>query len=277
MTTTIRRRTFLAAATASALALAIIPFTVTHAGSLARVDIYDRSAGEALPVYRHHGHKYVAGQAGNEYAVRVRNCSGVRLLAVVSVDGVNVISGETAAPDQSGYVIEPGEYVNIEGWRKDMDRTAAFYFTDPGDSYATRTGRPEDLGVIGVALFREPPHIARQWPTLYDAGQSSRAPAPAAQADASNEARAKSAGRAESAATMAQEPSLGTGHGRGEHSPVQRVDFERASDQPDEVVAIRYESRETLVALGVLPTPPRWWSPRNPNAFPGAMSFVPDP
>ena len=176
MSTTIRRRTFLAAATASALALAIVPCTVTHAGSLARVDIYDRSAGEALPVYRHRGDKYIAGQTGNEYAVRVRNCSGVRLLAVVSVDGVNVISGETAAPDQSGYVIEPGEYVNIEGWRKDMDRTAAFYFTDPGDSYATRTGRPEDLGIIGVALFREAP----QWPALYDAGQSARAPAPAA-------------------------------------------------------------------------------------------------
>jgi len=92
---------------------------------------------------------------GNEYAIRIRNCSDRRVLAVVSVDGVNVVTGETAAPEQSGYVIEPYGYVTIEGWRKSLERTAAFYFSDPGDAYATRTGRPDDLGVIGVALFRE--------------------------------------------------------------------------------------------------------------------------
>ena len=105
--------------------------------------------------YPHRGRQFVVGRPGNEYAIRIRNCSDRRVLAVVSVDGVNVVTGETAAPDQSGYVIEPYGYVTIEGWRKDLERTAAFYFTDPGDAYATRTGRPDDLGVIGVALFRE--------------------------------------------------------------------------------------------------------------------------
>ena len=110
-----------------------------------------------MPVYRHHGRRYVEGQPGNEYAVRIRNCTDQRLLAVLSVDGVNAVTGETASPDQSGYVIEPGGYVTVQGWRKDLNRTAAFYFSDPGDSYAARTGRPNDLGVIGVALFRERP------------------------------------------------------------------------------------------------------------------------
>ena len=111
--------------------MAIAPLAVSRADSLARVDIYDRSADVALPVYRHHGRRYVAGQPGNEYAIRIRNCTGRRLLAVVSVDGVNAVTGESASPDQSGYVLEPGGYVNIQGWRKDLNRTAAFYFSDP--------------------------------------------------------------------------------------------------------------------------------------------------
>ena len=95
--------------------------------------------------------------------MRIRNCTDQRLLAVLSVDGVNAVTGETASPDQSGYVIEPGGYVTVQGWRKDLDRTAAFYFSDPEDSYAARTGRPNDLGVIGVALFRERPIERQDW------------------------------------------------------------------------------------------------------------------
>jgi len=72
-----------------------------------------------------------------------------------------------------------------------------------------------------------------------------------------------------------QEPSLGTGHGRGEYSPVQQVEFERASARPDELVAIRYERRETLVVMGVLPQVRHGL--RDPDPFPGALSFVPDP
>src|SRR5512139_1991559 len=131
------------------------PAVQACAPSVARVELYDRTEQRTLDIHRHRGRQYVVGQPGNEYAIRVRNCSDRRVLAVVSVDGVNVVTGETAAPDQSGYVIEPYGEVTIQGWRKDLERTAAFYFSDPGDAYATRTGRPDDLGVIGVALFRE--------------------------------------------------------------------------------------------------------------------------
>ncbi len=163
MSIPINRRTLLATAAATVLATAIVPLAAVRADSLARVDVYDRSAGEALPVYRHHGRRYVEGHPGNEYAVRIRNCTDQRLLAVLSVDGVNAVTGETASPDQSGYVIEPGGYVTVQGWRKDLNRTAAFYFSDPEASYAARTGRPNDLGVIGVALFRERPIERQGW------------------------------------------------------------------------------------------------------------------
>jgi hypothetical protein len=229
----------------------------------AQVDVYDRTERRSLETHAHRGRLYVVGRPGNEYAVRIRNCSGERILAVVSVDGVNVVTGETASPEQSGYVIEPWGYVNIEGWRKDLERTAAFYFTDPGDAYAARTGRPDDLGVIGVAVFRERPPP----PQAFEE-KIAKAPAPSARQESSAEAR--SAAEADGAAL----PALGTGHGRREWSPATRVEFERASRWPAQRVAIRYDRYENLQAQGVLPrVTPR----REPDPFPGALGFVPDP
>ena len=270
------RRTLLALATATTLAIAVAPLGSSRADTLARVDVFDREAGEALVEYRHHGQRYVVGQPGDEYAIRIRNCSGQRLLAVLSVDGVNVVSGQSAAPDQAGYVLEPGGYVNIQGWRKDLDRTAAFYFSDPGDAYAARTGRPNDLGVIGVALFRELPVEPPQW-----LSRDRQSASPAAQertgTAAAGAAKSNRAAEADSSAPNMGQPSLGTGHGRGEYSPVRQVEFRRASSAPDEVIAIRYERRETLVAMGVIPAPRYGLARRPPDPFPGTMGFVPDP
>jgi hypothetical protein len=274
MSPRIDRRQLLACATAAVLAAAVAPFAAAQAGTLARVDVYDRSAGEALPLLRHRGTRYVEGHPGNEYAVRIRNCSDERLLAVLSVDGVNAVSGETASYGQSGYVIEPGSYVTVQGWRKDLDRTAAFYFSDPQDSYASRTGRPRDLGVIGVALFRE----RQAERPAYLSEERFRGNAPQEKmtaADAAGNATAKQAETQGVMSPAAAPSSLGTGHGRNEYSPVQQAEFVRASSRPDELVAIRYETRETLVAMGVLPG--RRQPARAPDPFPNALSFVPDP
>jgi hypothetical protein len=261
---------------AAAITAAVAPLAASCAASLARVDLYDRTDRQTLDVYRHRGRQYVIGQPGNEYAIRIRNTTSGRVLAVVSVDGVNVVTGETASPDQSGYVLEPGGYVNIQGWRKDLNRTAAFYFSDPSDSYAARTGRPKDLGVIGVALFRE---RVVESPSLLSRERRSAVPSPQApsEADAASDSKARGEASSTEYAPGARLPSLGTGHGRGEYSPVEQVAFQRASSQPDELIAIRYERRETLVAMGVLPEPRlrRW--PRQPDPFPGALGFVPDP
>lgn len=260
---------FASARIAGALLVAcVMPMPVNAcASSPARVDVYDRTDGQVLATYHRRGRAYVAGQPGNEYAIRIRNCSGRRVLAVVSVDGVNVVSGESAAPDQSGYVIEPYGYVNIEGWRKDLNRTAAFYFSDPGDAYASRTGRPDDLGVIGVAVFRE-----RERQILAPSAELSSAAPPASSRESAAGMQGK--GRANESDAAAA-PALGTGHGRREWSPVREVEFDRASSRPDQLVRIRYDRHENLVAMGVLPRPSRSWP--DPNPFPGARGFVPDP
>src|SRR5215468_5876191 len=150
----------------------------------ASVEIFDRSEGRLLPVYWHQGRRYVVGKPGNEYAIRVRNGGSGRMLAVMSVDGVNVITGDTASPAQSGYVLSPGESADIAGWRKSMSRTAAFYFTALPDSYAARTGRPDNVGVIGVATFRERvrPIALDQLRRKESVAEPRSAPAPAGEA-----------------------------------------------------------------------------------------------
>ena len=136
----------------AAAALALAQSAAAHASALTTVEIVDRTSGATLGVHEKDGQRYVIGVPGHEYAIRIRNHSQDRLLAVMSVDGVNVVTGESASPDQSGYVIEGGSSVEIAGWRRSLAQTSAFYFTDLGDSYAARTGRPGEVGVIGVAL-----------------------------------------------------------------------------------------------------------------------------
>src|SRR4030095_7459 len=128
--------------TCIALAAAFACSTAT-AGSIADVEVYDRTAGRTLPIYEHEGRLYVAGEPRHQYELRVRNSSGARVLAVTSVDGVNVITGQTAAQEQSGYVLGRWDSVRIEGWRKSLDEVATFYFTRLADACGARTGQPQ--------------------------------------------------------------------------------------------------------------------------------------
>lgn len=241
---------------------------MASAGQLAAVSIINQSTGERLPIWRHQGNNYVAGKPGDRYAVEVRNKTGERILSVLSVDGVNALTGSTAAPTQSGYVLGAWQPMEIKGWRKNMDEVAAFYFTQLSDSYAARTGRPDNVGVIGVALFREyvvpvaimEPEYERRAPA---------SPAPVAPMASSQAKGAIAADRAEKA-----ESRIGTGHGERINSTVRSTDFQRASSQADEIISIRYDSYANLVARGIIPRG-RDVYPTQPNPFPGG--FVPDP
>jgi len=258
-----------------ALAVCALLAQSAFAGRLVELSVFDRADNRQLPVYRHAGSSYVAGQPGHEYRLTLHNRTAAEVLAVVSVDGVNVITGETADPSQSGYVIAPYGTLAIGGWRKSLAQTAAFYFTDLTDSYAARTGRPDNVGVIGVAVFRKkhlppPVPIAREaFPgAADDAGAGKRSAAPAESA-ASPDAGSSELQRDEAEARSR----LGTGHGRREHSQARYVQFERASSQPAQIVQLRYDSRANLAARGVIREPAPCGRPC-PQPFPG---FAPDP
>ncbi|UCH53959.1 MAG: hypothetical protein JSW09_04000 [Pseudomonadota bacterium] len=244
---------FLSALAVTLLGACVSAPTVAHPLDVA---VIDRQTGQRLPVYYHHGKRYVVGTPGHKYAIELRNQSGGRLLAVTSVDGVNVVTGETAHVGQSGYVLDARSSTEINGWRKSLDEVAAFYFTSLPDSYAARTDRPENVGVIGVAVFREyvPPRARITEPA-------------AAAKSAETESGAADRSRAP------REEKLGTGHGDRETSHVEYTDFKRATDKPAQLVTICYDSYRNLVARGVIPA--KHAHELQPNPFPG--NFVPDP
>jgi len=267
--------------------LACAAMQSAHAiGRIADVVVVDRESGATLPIRYHRGEYWVAGKPGARYAISVRNKLGERVLAVTSVDGVNVLSGDTATWDQTGYVFGSYHQYQITGWRKSNSEVAAFEFSSAGDSYAGRTGRPANVGVIGVALFREKiPEPVAQAPEDYSQRRESRSgdslgalrkdldsPAPASPAH-----QERQANKAASAAMPT--PKLGTGHGQRETSVVSHTGFERLQSQPNELIRIRYDSRENLIASGVIREPVVWPTIPGANPFPQSdqTSYVPDP
>jgi hypothetical protein len=312
-----RRNALISALAASAAIATLFAMKPAHAyeysaqravpsvGSLANVSVIDRSTGRTLPVYRYRGEYWVAGNPGSKYSVAVNNRLGERVLAVMSVDGVNIMNGETASTDQTGYVFNRYQRYEVAGWRKSDQEIAAFTFVASPRSYAERTGRPDNVGTIGVALFREkyePPRYVepqpryryeqndsfKRAPSEPDSTQSRAAPAPTPErtyspqsAQDSAKSRVFESERSSVAGVTGQrvEEKLGTGHGAREHSSITRTHFERASHAPAEVITIRYDSPANLISMGVIPPTRSPWD-RTPNPFPdnhGSNGYVPDP
>jgi hypothetical protein len=276
------RRTMLASAVA-ALGLASGGASAFVEPDPADLQIVDRDTGEPLEIWRRGGRRYIAGQPGARYALRVVNRTGGRVLLVLSVDGVNVVTGETAGYGQNGYVLDPYESYDIAGWRKSQTEVAAFAFAPLSASYAARTGRPNDVGVIGMAVFHEkyiPPEPA-PLPLAPEARDELDEPADRATGARGMQAPAAppppaSASQSASRAYR-QDERLGTAHGAREWSQVNMTTFERATRYPAAVRQIEYDTYAHLVAHGVIPR--RWREPIEPRPFPRSPGdgFVPDP
>jgi hypothetical protein len=126
-----------------------------------RVALNDDS-GHPLPAFFAGGRTYAIGEAGQRYTVVVSNETGVRVEAVASVDGLDVLDGKPASFGKRGYLVSAGGSVEIDGFRQTSDHVAAFRFGSVRDSYAARTGSDRNVGIVGVAIFM--PKGAPAWP-----------------------------------------------------------------------------------------------------------------
>ena len=124
--------TFAIAAALAGVALTAPPAQAV--GSLANVEIIARGDSRPLPAVWGQDRYWVVGTPRQDYAIRVCNTTSGRILAVTSVDGVNVVTGDTAAPDQGGYVLDPYACHDIAGWRKGVSRIAALSLSELPDS-----------------------------------------------------------------------------------------------------------------------------------------------
>jgi hypothetical protein len=258
--------------------------------------VLEDAAGNPLPSFYHEGRTFVLGEPGERYTIRITNPTGQRVEAVLSVDGRDAISGRVADyRAQRGYIVPPYGSVTVDGFRQSLSAVATFRFADPADSYSARLGTPENVGIVGVALFSErkrklqPAPVVRSPPRRAYPGyevEDERASAPASRSDRAAPAPAKSGNgagesrRRASGSAAPREPvdNLGTEYGETRLSSVVEVPFERASARPERVLSVRYDDADGLAARGIDVTPS--WSRRaegEPEAFPNSRFAQPPP
>lgn len=239
--------------------------------------------GHPLATYAARGTTYVEALRGREYAIRLRNNTGRRVAVALSVDGLNSIDAKsTTARDSSKWVLGPWETAVISGWQTSSDHARRFFFTSEEQSYGAWLGKTDDLGVISAAFFREvevPRPLAKRVQPMApeaDAGSRGRNEAPAAGAAQGAPTESKAERQADGKDALSDEYAA-TGIGRQVDAPVYSVDV-KLERNPAATVSIRYEYRDALVRLGVLPAPRPTPDPlaRRERAR-GFQEFAPDP
>jgi hypothetical protein len=98
---------------------------------------------------------FIIGEQGERYSIVIANRSNHRVEAVTTVDGVDVMNGQTGSVENRGYVLDPYQTMVVDGFRQSQTHVAAFRFAKVADSYAAQTGSARNVGVIGIAFFDE--------------------------------------------------------------------------------------------------------------------------
>lgn len=211
--------------------------------------------GRPIEQYMARGRRYVEALKGAEYELRIRNPLGVRVAVALSVDGMNTIDARrSSAWDASKWVIEPYQTITIRGWQMSSARARRFYFTSERDSYGAKLGQTNNLGVITAVFFRERRPIVIT-------------PRPGRSEDESSGGAAKESSRSQSAPQTSanrakrgdvypgpDDESAATGIGRNVRNDVRWVNMDLDS-RPAGEVNIRYEYRDALIRLGIMPRP----------------------
>jgi hypothetical protein len=212
--------------------------------------------------YAARGRRYIQALENAEYELRIHNPTPTRVAVALSVDGLNTIDARhTSAWDAHKWVIEPYGTISVRGWQMSSENARRFYFTTERDSYAAKMGQAANLGLISAVFFRErnqPITIMPVTPApkpTYGKEEDKRAPtgnnrtesaAPrAGSADAVNE-------RSAQAYPAPDDQSAATGIGRSVRNDVQWIHMDLDPKAVAEVT-IRYEYRDALVRLGIMP------------------------
>lgn len=115
--------------------------------------------GNRCKQYQHQGKTFIEAKNGSEYVIEIKNNHYKRILAVGSVDGLNVLTGKAASDTDTGYIIGAYSSEKIKGFRFSDDEWAMFKFGYKfyGKTYAQskEDGSEKNCGVIGLRIFYE--------------------------------------------------------------------------------------------------------------------------
>jgi hypothetical protein len=112
-------------------------------------------AGSPLAGLTEGSKSFVVGHTGDRYSIRITNHSNERFELVATVDGLDVLDGRPGSFAKRGYLVDANSSLEIDGFRRSTSAVAAFRFGSVKDSYAARTSGDSNVGVIGIAVFRE--------------------------------------------------------------------------------------------------------------------------
>jgi hypothetical protein len=144
-----------------------------------------KESGRPWPIFKAGSEARLQGKSGERYSLEYRNYSTTTTYEVVAtVDGLDVLSGQKGRLRNNGYILHPGEVLQIKGFRKNSSEVAAFRFSSVADSYAANTANRStaNVGVIGTAVFElnapPPSRVCKRQPCAFP-GDAGYAPPPA--------------------------------------------------------------------------------------------------
>lgn len=112
--------------------------------------------GKPIQEYHKDDKTFVEGRKGSNFSLQLTNLTYRRILVYPTVDGLSAMSGKEASlTDKTGYVLRGNESINVPGWRLNNDEVAQFFFAGKGQSYAEKTGKGLDKGVVACAVWEE--------------------------------------------------------------------------------------------------------------------------
>lgn len=237
----------------------------------------------------HNGATYLPVEVGREFEITLHNSTNKRVVGVVSVDGLSVMNGEDANYNNSGYVIPAYGSYTVKGWRRGDSEVASFEVTKPGSSYAEKTGRPNNVGVIGVIFYPEKiEYTLRGTLTRNSDGDNTfrmndiqpRRGICGQSVNATYSSKTTCGfdddGYEELTSGGIELPDapVGTGYGRKQADRVRETEFKR-DERSKQIVTLYYDTVSNLVAKGV----PVRHHGGAPNPFPAEDSkfFCPEP
>jgi hypothetical protein len=264
------------------LAAAASPLLAAGTGSYSMTVLVD---GVPAPEYAARGRIYLEALKGRNFSILLGNPTGERVAVALSVDGRNVIDAKrTSAGNATKWILGPGETAEIPGWQVSGQTARRFFFTETKRSYAKWLGDTANVGTIEAVFYRERMPFPRAVRPLEMEERRQR------------EERMRADEPADSAKSRSAEGGIQGGTGPTPSVPSQlqkeadsyaatgigdrtrfEIEWVRFVEDPTPAgrIALRYEFRTELVALGILPREDNLYARDRGRGF--EREYAPDP
>lgn len=242
-----------------------------------------------LKKYHYNGEIFVESPDRGNYSLRLTNHSSKKKLAVISIDGRSIVSGELADYNCPGYILIPYQSIEIKGWLRTNTECASFEFSKKENSYDLKIGGDgKNLGVIGVAIFDEiKPITIFNKKTIYNLpsrdskyykSYNYNSSMTADSLEPSHNINIENSILNNAELSTSSMPSnfisdLGTGYGSKISTNTEESYFNR-KNYPNEIISLRYATKDTLKKWGVIKENNK---DSKPNPFPNQKIYVKAP